>query len=113
MWRAWEVPVADPIANSTPPPSPTNDDILYPDWQPECRAVMIEIDPTLVTEKLAVAEAAIAKRTAQLKALHTPEDDAEVIALKEEGAAMRAAVADVLAHPDLKKQSDTHGKIHI
>jgi hypothetical protein len=86
--------VADPIQQRT-------DDIKYPTWQPECRAVMLEIDPIKVQEKLAAAEAAMAKRLPQITA---PEGHPERRALKAEGEALRSAVDEILSqHPDLDK----------
>jgi hypothetical protein len=47
--------VGDPILQRT-------DDVKYATWQPECQAVMLEIVPTKIHEKVAAAEAAMAKR---------------------------------------------------
>lgn len=86
--------VADPTQERT-------DTIRYPAWQPECRAVMLEIDPRKVKEKYAVAATAMAKRAAQLT---TPDDDPECRALKEEGLALKLALDEIMAqHPDLNK----------
>ena len=86
--------VADPIQQRT-------DDIKYPAWQPECRAVMLEIVPTKVHEKLAAAEAAMAKR---LPEITESEGHPERRALKAEGEALKLALDGILAqHPDLNK----------
>jgi hypothetical protein len=58
------------------------DDIKYPTWQPECRAVMLEIVPIKVEERLAAAEAAMAKR---LPEITTSEGVPERRALKSQG----------------------------
>jgi hypothetical protein len=68
--------------------------ITYPTWQPELRAVMLEIDPIKVKEKLALAESAMAKRAAQLT---KPEDEAELRAMKEEAERMKLALAEILS----------------
>jgi hypothetical protein len=86
--------VADPIQQRT-------DDIKYPAWQPECRAVMLEIDPIKVKEKFAAAEVAMAKRLRQI----TESDGyAEREALEEEREALELALNEILSqHPNLKK----------
>jgi hypothetical protein len=86
--------VADPIQERM-------DDIKYPTWQPDCRAVMLEIEPTKVREKFAVAEAAMAKRLGQLA---SPADELERQTLISERDALTLAVDEILAkHPELKK----------
>jgi hypothetical protein len=86
--------VADPIQDRT-------DDIKYPTWQPECRAVMLEIVPAKVQEKLVVAEAAVATRLHQITG---PEGHPERRAMKAEGEALELALDEILSqHPDLKK----------
>jgi hypothetical protein len=86
--------VADPIQERT-------DNIKYPTWQPECRAVMLEIDPIEVQEKLAAAEAAMAKRLPQITA---SESQPERRALKEQGEALELAVDKIPSqHPDVNK----------
>ena len=86
--------VADPIQERT-------DDIKYPTWQPECRGVMLEIDPIKVKEKFAVAEAAMARRLLQIT---QSQSYPERRALEAEGAALKLALNEILRqHPDLKK----------
>ena len=86
--------VADPIQQRT-------DDIKYPTWQPECRAVMLEIVPIKVQEKLAAAEAAMAKRLPQIT---EPDGQPERRAMKAEGEALELALDEILTqHPDLNK----------
>ena len=86
--------VADPIQERT-------DDIKYSTWQPECRAVMLEIDPIKVQEKLAAAEAAMAKRLLQIT---QSQGYPERRALKAEGEALKLALDEILSqHPDLNK----------
>ena len=86
--------VADPIQERT-------DDVKYSTWQPECRAVMLEIDPIKVQEKLAAAEAAMAKRLPQITA---SEGQPERRAMKAQGEALKLALDETLSqHPDLNK----------
>jgi hypothetical protein len=86
--------VADPIQQRT-------DDVRYPAWQPECRAVMLEIDPIKVREKFIAAEAAMAKR---LRQITESDGHAERRALQEEREALEVALDEILKqHPDLKK----------
>lgn len=91
------IPGDGPLAE--PSFQPTND-IRYPTWQPEVRAVMMEIDPEKVREKIALAERAMAARA---KELTGPDDRAELHAMEREGQDMRLAIADVLADPGVKK----------
>ena len=75
--------------------------IKYSTWQPECRAVMLEIDPIKVQEKLAAAEAAMAKRLPQITAL---EGQPERRAMKAQGESLKLALDEILSqHPDLNK----------
>jgi hypothetical protein len=86
--------VADPIQQRT-------DDVKYSTWQPECRAVMLEISPIKVQEKRAAAEAAMAKRLAQIT---EPEGHPERRAMKAEGEALELALDEILTqHPNLNK----------
>ena len=74
--------------------------IHYPEWQPECRAVMLELDPVKVKEKFALAEQAIAARAEQLTTLG---DDTERQAMQEEELRMKAALAEIMKqHPELE-----------
>jgi hypothetical protein len=86
--------VADPIQERT-------DDIKYSTWQPECRAVMLEIDPIKVQERHAAAEAAMAKRLPQITA---SEGQPERRAMKAQGEALNLALDETPSqHPDLNK----------
>lgn len=91
------IPGDGPLAE--PDFQPT-EDIPYPSWQREVRAVMIEIDPEKVKEKMALAEKAMAARAGQLR---EPDDHDEILAMEEEGQGMRLAIAEVLADPGVKK----------
>ena len=86
--------VADPIQER-------EDKVRYATWQPEVRAVMLEIDPAKVREKFAVAEAAMAKR---LRHITETTDHAERRQLEEERQALEQALQEIVAqHPELKK----------
>ena len=88
--------VADPIQDRT-------DDIKYPAWQPECQAVMLEIDPVKVKEKFAVAEAAMARRLRQIAESESG-GQTERLALQAERKALELALDEILSHhPELKK----------
>ena len=92
---AWpgDGPLAEPSFQPT-------ENIRYPTWQPEVRAVMMEIEPEKVKEKIALAEKAMAARAKQLTG---PDDRPELRAMEQEGRDMRLAIADVLADPGVKK----------
>jgi hypothetical protein len=74
--------VTDPIQQRA-------DDVRYPTWQPECRAVMLEIVPIRIQEKLAAAEAAMAERLPQIM---TSEGYPERRALLSEAKALNLAL---------------------
>jgi len=82
-----------------PTPLPT-EDVKYPTWEPEVRAVMLEIDAVKVKEKVAAAELAMTKRTQQLK---SPDDDVELHAIKNETLKLKTVLAELAQHPELKK----------
>ena len=89
--------MSDPIQNRP-------DCIKYPAWQPECRAVMLETDPSKVREKFKVAEETMAQRALELQ--NSEEDLEERAALQEEREAMEVALAEILAqHPELQKKN--------
>lgn len=86
--------LSDPIQQRT-------DDIKYPAWQPECRAVMLEIDPIKAQEKFVAAEATMAERLLQIA---SPEDEPERRALIAEREALKLAFDEILSKdPDLNK----------
>jgi hypothetical protein len=86
--------VGDPIQERT-------DDIKYATWQPECRAVMLEIVPIKIEEKLAAAEAAMAKRLPQIS---NSEGNPERRALEAQGESLRLALTEIKSqHPHLKQ----------
>src|SRR5580704_11540281 len=67
-------------------------DVKYATWQPECRAVMLEIVPTKIHEKVAAAEAAMAKRLPQIT---SSEDHPERRVSTVQGEALRLAVTQL------------------
>jgi len=75
--------------------------ILYPHWQNEYQAAVLELDRTKLSERVAAAEAAIYTRLQQISqnSPHDPERQAIEDAL----AGLLVLKRDVLGYPDWKK----------
>jgi len=80
------------------PPSP---EILYPAWQNEYLAALIEFDLKKLPERVAAAEAAIFKRLQQLS--QNSPHDAERQAIEDGLAGLLVLKREELGFPDWKK----------
>jgi hypothetical protein len=81
-------------------PSPK---ILYPTWQPEFLAALVEIEPKQLLERVTAAETAIFNR---LQALSQSTDSrSERQAIQDALASLRVIKRDSLGFPDWEKKS--------
>ena len=80
------------------PPSP---EILYPDWQNEYQAALIELDLKKLPERVAAAEAAIFKRLQQLS--HDSDSFAERQVIEDALHGLRVLKRGQLKYPDWEK----------
>ena len=76
-------------------------EILYPEWQNELRAALLELDREKLRDRIATAEAAIFDRLQAIS--HDPDHTAERQAI--ELASLRVLKRDVLGFPDWEKKS--------
>jgi hypothetical protein len=84
----------DPVS-----PSPK---ILYPEWQHEYLAALIELDPKTLFERVMAAETAIFNRLQCLS--HTSDSLAERQAIEDALAVLRSLKRDNLGFPDWEKK---------
>ena len=82
------------------PPSP---EILYPAWQNEYQAAIVELDRKKLPEQVAAAEAAIFKRLQDLS--HGSDDFAERHAIEDALHGLRVIKRDKLNYPDWEKKA--------
>jgi hypothetical protein len=83
-------------------PSSRSPKILYPEWQAECLAALLELDPKKLFECVSTAEAAIFKR---LQALSNNADgNAERQAIEDALADLRILKRDNLGFSDWEKK---------
>jgi hypothetical protein len=80
-------------------PSPK---ILYPEWQGEYLAALLEFDPKLLGERLQAAEGAIFKRLQAMS--QSTENRTERHAIEDALAALRVLKRDRLNFPDWEKK---------
>jgi hypothetical protein len=83
------------------PPSP---EILYPAWQNEYQAAIVELDRKKLPERVAAAEAAIFKRLQQLSQ-SSSDDFAERQAIEDALHGLRVLQRDELGFPDWEKKA--------
>jgi len=76
--------------------------ILYPDWQQEYQAALLELDPQKLSERIADAEAAIFKRFQIIS--RSPNHEAERHALEDALASLRTLKTENLGFPDWEKK---------
>jgi len=81
-------------------PTPT---ILYPDWQQEYQAALLELDPDKLRERVEIAETAIFKRLQAIS--QYPDFGAEREAIEDALASLRVLKRDVLGFPDWGEKS--------
>ena len=83
------------------PPSPNI--ILYPHWQNEYAAALVELDRQKLPERVAASEAAIFNRLHQMS--QSSDHEAERLAIEDALAALRVLKRDELGFPDWEKSS--------
>jgi hypothetical protein len=81
---------------------PSSPEILYPAWQNEYQAALIELDRKKLPERVAAAEAAIFKRLQQLSQASDSSAERQVIEDALHG--LRALKRDELGFPDWEKK---------
>jgi hypothetical protein len=81
------------------PPSPH---ILFPHWQNEYAAALLEFDPLKLQELVEAAETAIYKRLQQLS--HNSEHSAERQAIEDAPKRLRVLKREALSFPDWEKK---------
>ena len=77
--------------------------ILYPEWQNELRAALLELDREKLRERITTAEAAIFNRLQAIS--HDPDHVAERQAIEDALTSLRVLKRDVLRFPDWEKKS--------
>jgi hypothetical protein len=83
-------------------PSSQSPKILYPEWQHEYLAALVELDPKTLFERVAAAETAIFDR---LQAISRSSDShAEREAIEDALAGLRTLKRDNLGFPDWEKK---------
>jgi len=87
------------MADAKNSPSP---EILYPEWQPEHQAALLELDTEKLRERVAAAETAIFNRLQAISqgSNHT----AERQAIEDAFASLRVLKRDNLGFPDWEKK---------
>jgi len=82
-------------------PSSPSSKILYPEWQAEYHAALVELDPKTLFEQIMVAETAISNRLHSIS--HSSHDAAERQAIEDALANLRVLKRDSLGFPDWEK----------
>jgi hypothetical protein len=77
-------------------------DILYPDWQNEYAAALVELDPEKLSERVEAAETAIFNRLQVLS--KSSDHQAERQAVEDALAALRVLKRENLGFPDWEKK---------
>jgi len=85
----------------TDPSSPSLK-ILYPEWQPEYQAALLEFDPKQVIERVKEAETAIFNRLQSL--LGSDNSQAERLAIEDALVGLRVIKRENLGFPDWEKK---------
>ena len=83
-------------------PSSPSSKILYPEWQGEYRAALLELDPKRLFERVTAAETAIFNRLQAMS--HTSDGHAERQAIEDALASLRVLKRDNLGFPDWEKK---------
>lgn len=76
--------------------------ILYPEWQHEYSAALVEIDPRKLLERVTAAETAIFKRLQAMSA--SANNDAERDAIEDALAGLRILKRENLGFPDWEEK---------
>ena len=77
-------------------------EILYPHWQNEYRAALVELDPEKLSERVAAAETSIYKRLQQIA--QSSGHQAERQAIEDALSALSALMIERLDFPDWEKK---------
>ena len=85
----------------TDPSSPSSN-ILYPEWQLEYQAALLELDPKQLIERVKAAETAIFNRLQLLSGSNN--SHAERQAIEDALASLRVLKRDTLGFPDWEKK---------
>ena len=80
---------------------PLSPEILYPTWQHEYRAAVVELDRQKLPERVVAAEAAIFKRLQQLS--QDSDSNAERQVIEDALHSIRVLKRDELKYPDWEK----------
>jgi hypothetical protein len=83
-------------------PSSPYPKLLYPEWQVEYQAALVELDPKALFERVMAAETAIFNRFQAMS--HNSDETAERQAIEDALAALRVLKRDNLGFPDWKKK---------
>ena len=83
-------------------PSSEAPKILYPEWQHEYLAALVELDAKTLFERVTAAETAIFNRLQSIS--HNPDSHAERQAIEEALASIRVLKRDNLGFPDWGKK---------
>ena len=83
-------------------PSSPSSKILYPEWQAEYQAALLELDPKRLFERVMAAETAIFNRLQAMS--HTSDGHAERQAIEDALASLRVLKRDNLGFPDWEKK---------
>jgi hypothetical protein len=83
-------------------PSSPSPKILYPEWQHEYLAALVELDPKTLFERVRAAETAIFNRLQAIS--HNPDSHAERQAIEDALAGLRILKRDNLGYPDWEKK---------
>ena len=83
-------------------PSSSSPKILYPEWQPEHQAALLELDCKKLRERVAAAETAIFNRLQAIS--HSSDAHAERQAIEDALASLRVLKRDNLGFPDWEKK---------
>jgi hypothetical protein len=83
-------------------PNSLSPKILYPEWQAEYQAALLELDPKRLFEQVTAAETAIFNRLQAMS--HTSDGHAERQAIEDALASLRVLKRDNLGFPDWEKK---------
>jgi hypothetical protein len=83
-------------------PSSPSPQILYPEWQQEYLAALLELDPAKLLQRLTEAETAIFKRLQTIS--QSSDSKAEREAIEDAFASLRVLKQEKLAFPDWERK---------
>ena len=89
------------MQEATLEPSSSSSKILYPEWQHEYFAAIVDLDPKTLFDRVTAAETAIFNRLQAIS--HDPNSHAERQAIADAVAGLRILKRDNLGFPDWEK----------